>query len=63
MRQILGTGEASTKKNDGKPSTSNQLDQYDYTKEALDEMVYRDSSTFLKVSRYYQMSMKKCNEI
>lgn len=50
LRQILGTGDIPTKKKShDKPSTSSQVDQYDYGKDSLDEMVYRDSSTFLKV--------------
>ncbi|ERL88796.1 N6-adenosine-methyltransferase non-catalytic subunit [Dendroctonus ponderosae] len=49
LRQILGTGDIPTKKKShDKPSTSSQADQYDYGKDSLDEMVYRDSSTFLK---------------
>ncbi|XP_066254864.1 N6-adenosine-methyltransferase non-catalytic subunit [Euwallacea similis] len=48
LRQILGTGDIPSKRIEDKPSTSSQSDQYDYSKEASDEMVYRDSSTFLK---------------
>ncbi|CAH0564703.1 unnamed protein product [Brassicogethes aeneus] len=49
LRQVLGTAEAPTKKSDTKNSDINpDNEKYEYKDDANDEMVYRDSSTFLK---------------
>lgn len=51
MRQVLGTAEGSVKKLVNKESANSQEnDKYDYKKDTPDELVYRDSSMFLKVS-------------
>ncbi|KAJ8944449.1 hypothetical protein NQ318_002146 [Aromia moschata] len=49
LRQVLGTAEGSVKRLDNKESGSTQEhDKYDYKKDTPDELVYRDSSMFLK---------------
>ncbi|KAJ8977391.1 hypothetical protein NQ317_013295 [Molorchus minor] len=49
LRQVLGTAEGSVKRLDNKESgNSQESDKYDYKKDTLDELVYRDSSLFLK---------------
>ncbi|KAL1497194.1 hypothetical protein ABEB36_008191 [Hypothenemus hampei] len=47
LRQILGTSDIPVKKSNNAPCS--RSDHYDYSpKDGLDEMVYQDSSTFLK---------------
>lgn len=47
---MLGTAEGSVKKLVKESSNSQDSDKYDYKKDTPDELVYRDSSMFLKVN-------------
>ncbi|XP_045478100.1 N6-adenosine-methyltransferase non-catalytic subunit [Harmonia axyridis] len=48
LREILGTDTGTTKKKNPGASSSQEEVKYDYKKDTPDELVYRDSSTFLK---------------
>lgn len=53
LREVLGTAESPIKKRDNLDNSHYQEnDKYDYKKDAADELVYRDSSMFLKVNCY-----------
>ncbi|KAL3274107.1 hypothetical protein HHI36_015522 [Cryptolaemus montrouzieri] len=48
LRQVLGTETGASKKKTPSSSSSQEEVKYDYKKDTPDELVYRDSSTFLK---------------
>ncbi|XP_044758417.1 N6-adenosine-methyltransferase non-catalytic subunit [Coccinella septempunctata] len=48
LRQILGTDTSPTKRKSSASSSNQEEVKYDYKKDTPDELVYRDSSTFLK---------------
>lgn len=49
LSEVLGTAEGTVKKKESEPNSYHEMEKYDYKKESLDEMIYRDSSLFLKV--------------
>lgn len=49
LSEVLGTAEGTVKKKESESHTYQEMEKYDYKKESLDEMIYRDSSLFLKV--------------
>lgn len=50
LREVLGTTEGTSKKTSKEKSSYQDNEKYDYKKDSSNELVYRDSSMFLKVS-------------